>query len=139
MTTASSISLTTPAITRAAATELLDAARAACADLGVDMAIAVTDPQGRLKAFQSMDGTSFRAHDVAINKAWTAVSFRQAAGQGGGQLHRVDQPAGVAAVAGVGVAPVQGEHQVGKRLPAEISGATSGPKTVNGAARVVPV
>ena len=77
MTTASSNSLTTPAITRVAAAELLDAARAACADLGIDMAIAVTDPHGHLKAFKSMDGTPFLAHDVAINKAWTAVSFRQ--------------------------------------------------------------
>lgn len=77
MTTASSNSLTTATITRAAAVELLEAARAASADLGVEMAIAVTDPQGHLKAFQSMDGTPFLAHDVAINKAWTAASFRQ--------------------------------------------------------------
>jgi len=65
MTTASTNSLTTASITRAAATELLDAARAARADLGSDMAIAVTDPHGHLKAFQSMDGTQLKLHERA--------------------------------------------------------------------------
>lgn len=51
--------------------------REACADLGINNAIAVTDPSGHLKAFISMDGTPFLAHDLAINKAWTAVSFRR--------------------------------------------------------------
>lgn len=77
MTSASSNILTTATITRTAAVELLEAARAASMKLGVAEAMAVTDPYGHLKAFQSMDGTPFLAHDLAINKAWTAVSFRQ--------------------------------------------------------------
>lgn len=31
---------------------------------------------GHLRAFESMDGTAFMAHEVAINKAWTAAAYR---------------------------------------------------------------
>ncbi len=64
-------------VTRAVAVALIDAACAAAADIGVEMAIAVTDAAGHLKAFESMDNTPFLANDVAVDKAWTAASYRQ--------------------------------------------------------------
>jgi uncharacterized protein GlcG (DUF336 family) len=68
--------LSTHSITRAAAVELIVQARAAAAEIGVDMAIAVTDSSGHLRAFEAMDGTPFLAHSVAIDKAWTAAAYR---------------------------------------------------------------
>lgn len=68
--------VTTRSISREAAARLIDLARAAAEEMGVPMAIAVTDSSGHLRAFQSIDDTPFLAHDVAIGKAWTASAFR---------------------------------------------------------------
>jgi uncharacterized protein GlcG (DUF336 family) len=76
VTTATNAHLSTHSITRRAAVELIAAARSASAELGVDMAIAVTDSSGHLRAFEAMDGTPFLAHTVAIDKAWTAAAYR---------------------------------------------------------------
>ena len=76
MTTATTAHLTTQSITRAAAVELIAHARAAATEIGVDMAIAVTDSAGHLRAFEAMDGAPFLAHTVAIDKAWTAAAYR---------------------------------------------------------------
>lgn len=65
----------TASITRDSALSLIVAARHAARDLGINVAIAVTDAGGHLTAFERADATPFLAAEVAINKAWTASSF----------------------------------------------------------------
>lgn len=78
MSTSSTMSttVTTTSISREAAARLVAVARGSAAEIGVAMAVAVTDASGHLRAFESMDGTPFLAHDVAIDKAWTAAAYR---------------------------------------------------------------
>jgi uncharacterized protein GlcG (DUF336 family) len=68
-------SFATSSITRHAAMALIDASLEACKEINIEVAIAVTDIAGNLKAFERTDGGSFLASDIAIDKAWTAVSF----------------------------------------------------------------
>ena len=65
----------TASIDRAAARTLVDAARAVAARIGIEVAVAVTDSAGNLKAFERTDGAPFLTADVAIDKAWTAASY----------------------------------------------------------------
>jgi uncharacterized protein GlcG (DUF336 family) len=62
-------------ITRTTALELIAAARTASAEIGIEVAIAVTDAAGNLKAFERSDAAPFLTAEVAIDKAWTAASF----------------------------------------------------------------
>ncbi|KJK57475.1 GlcG/HbpS family heme-binding protein [Saccharothrix sp. ST-888] len=71
-------SLSASTITSSAASALIDAVLAAAAETGFDVAVAVTDAGGHLKAFQRTDDTPFLAAEVAVDKAWTAVSYRVA-------------------------------------------------------------
>ena len=66
---------TQASITQAAAAALIQAARAACDDIGIEATIAVTDNAGHLKAFERSDKAPFLTAEVAIDKAWTAASF----------------------------------------------------------------
>ena len=75
MNASSSLSVAAPSISREAAQRLVGAARTACADLGIDVTIAVTDAGGHLKALDRADRAPFLTVDVAIDKAWTAASF----------------------------------------------------------------
>jgi uncharacterized protein GlcG (DUF336 family) len=68
-------SFATSSITREAAMALIDASLEACKAINIEVAVAVTDIAGHLKAFERTDGGSFLAADIAIDKAWTAVSF----------------------------------------------------------------
>ena len=68
-------SYTKRSITTEAATRLLDGAEAAAQAKGVQMVIAVVDEGGVLKAFRRMDGAALLSVDLAIDKAYTAVSF----------------------------------------------------------------
>jgi uncharacterized protein GlcG (DUF336 family) len=68
--------VTIETISREAAARLIELSRGGAEELGLPLAIAVTDASGHLRAFESMDGTPFLAHDVAINKAWTAAAYR---------------------------------------------------------------
>ncbi len=54
---------------------MIAASREACREIGIEVAIAIVDPAGNLKAFERTDGGSFLASDIAIDKAWTAVTF----------------------------------------------------------------
>ncbi len=65
----------TASIARPAATALIDAARSAARDMGIHVAIAVTDAAGHLKAFERGDEAPFLTAEVAVDKAWTAASF----------------------------------------------------------------
>lgn len=66
---------TQASISQAAATALIQAARAACDEIGIEVTIAVTDNAGHLKAFERSDKAPFLTAEVAIDKAWTAASF----------------------------------------------------------------
>src|SRR6185295_786451 len=65
-----------PSISRAAAVALIEAVRAEPAVAGFDVATAVTDAGGHLVVFERTDGSPFLGAEVAIDKAWTAASFR---------------------------------------------------------------
>ena len=70
-----SSSRTTAVITAECTTKLIDAAVEAANAIGVPMCIAVTCPSGNLAGFLRMDGAALLSIDIAINKAYTAVSF----------------------------------------------------------------
>ena len=78
MTTSQKHSQNTRSVDRAASVGLIDAARTASADIEINVAIAVTNFGGHLTALQTMDHTPFLAIKVAIDKAWTAVSYHVA-------------------------------------------------------------
>jgi uncharacterized protein GlcG (DUF336 family) len=64
-------------ITQAAADALLDAAEAKARELGVNVAIAVVDEGGLLKAFRRMDNQNSAGTVEAVQaKAYTAAAFR---------------------------------------------------------------
>ncbi|WP_063129797.1 GlcG/HbpS family heme-binding protein [Nocardia fusca] len=67
-----------PSINRAAAVALVEAVRAAAAEAGIEVATAITDAGGHLVAFERADTVPFLAAEVAVDKAWTAASFRLA-------------------------------------------------------------
>jgi uncharacterized protein GlcG (DUF336 family) len=62
-------------ITVETANELIKSARATSQQIGFEVAVAVTDAAGNLKAFERTDACPFLAADVAIDKAWTAAAF----------------------------------------------------------------
>jgi uncharacterized protein GlcG (DUF336 family) len=61
-------------IGRDPASALVRAAVGIAERIGVEVAVAVTDVSGHLKAFERMDGALFLAVEVATDKAWTAAS-----------------------------------------------------------------
>lgn len=71
----SSSTFATASITREAALALSAAARTAADQMGIKVAIAVTDGAGHLVSFERSDGVPFLTIDAAIDKAWSAVSF----------------------------------------------------------------
>jgi uncharacterized protein GlcG (DUF336 family) len=62
-------------ISREAAAALIAACLAAAKEIGMEVAVAVTDATGSLRAFERTDGAPFLTTDVAIDKAWTASSY----------------------------------------------------------------
>ncbi|WP_414167456.1 GlcG/HbpS family heme-binding protein [Streptoverticillium reticulum] len=76
--TAPAMSSADSSITRAAAGALIAAVHATAARTGFEAAVAVTDAGGHLKAFDRADDTPFLTAEVAVDKAWTAASFRTA-------------------------------------------------------------
>ena len=68
-------------VTLANAQEILDAAQAAAAAMGVPVTIAVLDGAGHLKAFARMDRAVLGSIDIALKKAKTAVLFGMASEQ----------------------------------------------------------
>ncbi|MFF2808106.1 heme-binding protein [Streptomyces sp. NPDC058000] len=69
-------SLPAASITLSAATALIDAVRTAAEEIGFEVAVAVADAGGHLKAFERADDAPFLAAEVAVDKAWTAASYR---------------------------------------------------------------
>ena len=68
-------SFATASVTRDGAAALVASARATAGELGIEVAVAVTDAGGHLTAFERMDGAPFLTGKVAVNKAWTAASY----------------------------------------------------------------
>jgi uncharacterized protein GlcG (DUF336 family) len=60
------------------ALELIAGARGKSVDIGVPMVIAVVDDGGNLVALQRMDGALLVSIDIAVNKAYTAVTVKVA-------------------------------------------------------------
>jgi uncharacterized protein GlcG (DUF336 family) len=58
-----------------AARALIDEALVAAREIGIEVAVAITDVTGNLRAFERTDGAPFLTVEVAIDKAWTASSF----------------------------------------------------------------
>ncbi len=58
-----------------AANKLVEAAVIWADDLKVNVSVAIVDSGGHLAAFLRMPGSSFHSIDIAIDKAYTAVSF----------------------------------------------------------------
>ncbi len=56
--------------------KVADRAREKATEIKVPMAIAVVDDGGNTVLFQRMDGTILASSDIAVNKAFTAVSLR---------------------------------------------------------------
>ena len=68
-------SLSRLSITQSASDRLIEAATAKANEIGLNVAIAIVDESGVLKAFRRMDGAPLLAVEIATNKAYTAVSF----------------------------------------------------------------
>lgn len=68
----------TAVITAASTEKVIEAAVEASEGIGVPMCIAITCPSGTLAGFLRMDGAALLSIDIAINKAYTAVSFGMA-------------------------------------------------------------
>lgn len=64
-----------------AAAQIVQAAAAHAQQLGIQVNIAVVDPGGNLAAFLRMPGAPLHSIDIAIDKAYTAVSFGLPTGQ----------------------------------------------------------
>jgi uncharacterized protein GlcG (DUF336 family) len=69
------LTTTKASITQKAAEILLEAGAKHALEIKVPMVMAVVDESGVLKAFRRMDGAALLSVDIAINKAYTAVSF----------------------------------------------------------------
>jgi uncharacterized protein GlcG (DUF336 family) len=67
--------LTRRTISREAAEAVIRAAREAAEGMGKAMSIAVCDESGNLVAFARMDGAPLLSTDLALDKAYTAISF----------------------------------------------------------------
>ncbi|MBI2962929.1 MAG: heme-binding protein [Deltaproteobacteria bacterium] len=67
--------MTKQSITLAAAEKALGAAQSKAREIGVPMCIAVVDESGTLKAFTRMDGAALLSVEIAVDKAYTAISF----------------------------------------------------------------
>jgi len=57
------------------ADKIIDEAVKKAKELGVNVSIAIVDDGGNLKAFKRMDNAPLLTIQIAIDKAWTAVSF----------------------------------------------------------------
>lgn len=62
-------------ITSEAARRVIEAAARKAKEIGIPMSIAVVDESGALKDFQRMDGAALLSVEIAIDKAYTSVSF----------------------------------------------------------------
>ncbi|ELO0987935.1 heme-binding protein [Citrobacter freundii] len=69
------LTIRTSTASLSAAHALIEAALSASSAAGVEIAVAVVDAGGNLKAFSRSDSAPFLTVEASINKAWTAASF----------------------------------------------------------------
>jgi uncharacterized protein GlcG (DUF336 family) len=62
-------------INRETASALIAATLEAARESGIEIAVAVVDATGHLRAFERTDGAPFLTASVAEDKAWTSASF----------------------------------------------------------------
>ena len=75
MTTQKTLYVTQPVIDCLVASDATRAAVTKAAEIGVRINVAVLDCSGLLVSFLRMPGAPLHSHDIAIDKAYTAVSF----------------------------------------------------------------
>ena len=68
-------SLAKSSIAITSATSLINSALQAASEMGIEVALAITDVRGHLKTFAATDNVPFLATEIAVDKAWTAVSL----------------------------------------------------------------
>lgn len=68
-------SIPTANVSREAAAALIAAALEVGREQGIELAVAVTDATGNLRAFERADGAPFLTASVAVDKAWTSASY----------------------------------------------------------------
>lgn len=68
-------SIPAASINREAASALIAATLEAARCIGIEVAVAVVDVTGHLRAFERADGAPFLTASVAEDKAWTSASF----------------------------------------------------------------
>lgn len=64
--------------------------RAHAEDLGIAVVIAIVDARGTLSAYLRMEGSFLLSEELAIDKAWSAASFRMATAEIGAMLDTLD-------------------------------------------------
>lgn len=69
-----------PSLGLATASEIADRALAAAAEAGIAICVAVVDRAGHLLVFKRQPGAPFHSIDIALDKAYTAVSFGRPTG-----------------------------------------------------------
>ena len=62
-------------VNRQTASALVAAALEVAGGIGIEIAVAVVDATGNLRAFERADGAPFLTASVALDKAWTSASF----------------------------------------------------------------
>ena len=77
-------------VSLARALELIERVRAEAEGLGLALSVCVVDPGGHTVASQRMDGAALGAMQLAVGKAYTAVSW----GMRSGDLNESTQPGG---------------------------------------------
>ncbi len=85
------MTVTKRSISSEAARQVIEAAEAKAREIGVPMVIAVVDESGILKEYRRMDGAPLLSVEIAIDKAWSAVSFGMPT-HGLGDFVRGDEP-----------------------------------------------
>ncbi len=110
-----------------AAHTLVRAAVGRAEELNLSVNVAVVDSGGHLAAFLRMPGSAFHSMDVAINKAYTAMSFGMPTSKWGGVLDTLSAPCRT------GLPTVDRLMTCGGGVPIEVNGQRIGAIGVSGA------
>ena len=110
-----------------AAHALVQAAVGRADELNVKVNVAVVDSGGHLAAFLRMPGSAFHSVDVAISKAYTAMSFGMPTSKWSGVMESLSQPCKT------GLASVDRLMTCGGGVPIELDGRRVGAIGVSGA------
>ena len=110
-----------------AAHALVHAAVRRAEEMKVKVNVAVVDGGGHLAAFLRMPGSAFHSVDVAVNKAYTAMSFGMSTSVWGEVMHTLSPPCRT------GLATADRLMTCGGGVPIEVKGHRIGAIGVSGA------